>query len=327
VNNAFILGSSLSASRSNFTYVNNLSSQGNVYSTNLTASNNIYAGSIIYTGGRTAPDPTITMTGGLQIDGTNNTQFTISKNLSSSFAINVSETTPGTVNMYDYARGYWVNTLSLSGGNVNLASGNLGIGTSSPSAKLSVYGAGQTTAAISTVSNLGGSVYVQDSAGSSGNGGAIILGAQQGAFAAIKALITDGSINTVGELSFSTRNAVSDATLTERVRITATGTINTQGNPITNCPTTAKAWGGGSSAGVIEPLTFGVSTITRSGQGNYLVTMSTAINGYSIVATPNTSGGNQATAQVVSTTQFRVYTFGGAGAAADSAFKFAVFGV
>jgi len=226
----------------------------------------------------------------------------------------------------NFSAGTITATTVTGSGNSSFA-GNVGIGTSSPSAKLSVYGAGQTAAAISTTSSLGGSAYVQDSGGASGNGGAIILGAQQGAFTAIKALITDGTVNTTGDLAFSTRNVNSDATLTERLRITATGTINAQGNPITNCLTTTKAWGGGSSTGVIEALTFGVSTITRTSLGNYLITMTTAINGYDVVTSPNSAVGNQATAQVVSTTQFRVYTFGGGGAAGDGAFKFVVFGV
>jgi hypothetical protein len=114
---------------------------------------------------------------------------------------------------------------------------------------------------------------------------------------------------------------------TERLRINADGIIDTKGNPITNCLTTTKAWGGGSSTGVIEALTFGVSTITRTSIGNYLITMSTAINGYTVVTTPNTSAGAQSATSVLSTTQFRVYTFGGVGVAADYAFKFAVFGV
>jgi hypothetical protein len=105
------------------------------------------------------------------------------------------------------------------------------------------------------------------------------------------------------------------------------GNIYAGGNPITSCPTTAKAWGGASSAGIINTTTYGVSTITRSGLGNYLVTMPVAINGYSIVATPDSNVGYQATASVISTTQLRIYTYGSGGASADAAFKFAVFGV
>jgi len=143
VNNAFILGSSLSASQSNFTYVNNLSSQVNAY-----------IGNNIYTGGRTVSDPTIDMSGGLQVNGTGSTQLTISKNLSSSFAINVSEASPGTVSMYDYGRGFWNNTLFLSGGNV-------GIGTSSPGSKLTVSGGLSANGNITVGGNIvGGSTVI-----------------------------------------------------------------------------------------------------------------------------------------------------------------------
>jgi hypothetical protein len=105
------------------------------------------------------------------------------------------------------------------------SSGNVGIGTTTPVAQLGVYGAGQTTAAMSTSSGLGGTLYVRDSAGAAGNGGAVMFGATQGAFAAIKGLITDGANNTLGALAFSTRNASTDATLTERMRISPLGDV------------------------------------------------------------------------------------------------------
>jgi hypothetical protein len=44
-------------------------------------------------------------------------------------------------------------------------------------------------------------------------------------FAAVKGLMTNGAGNTVGDLAFSTRNATTDAALTERVRILANGNV------------------------------------------------------------------------------------------------------
>jgi hypothetical protein len=52
-----------------------------------------------------------------------------------------------------------------------------------------------------------------------------MFGANQGAWAAIKSLLTDGSNNTLGALAFSTRNASADTTLTERMRIDSGGNV------------------------------------------------------------------------------------------------------
>jgi hypothetical protein len=103
--------------------------------------------------------------------------------------------------------------------------GEVGVGTVTPVAQLGVYGTGQTTAAMSTSAGLGGTLYVRDSAAGAGNGGAVMFGAAQGAFAAVKGLLTNGASNTVGDLAFSTRNAAADAALTERMRIGSTGAI------------------------------------------------------------------------------------------------------
>jgi hypothetical protein len=88
----------------------------------------------------------------------------------------------------------------------------------------------------------------------------------------------------------------------------------------------ARAWGGASSTGLIDAEEFNLVSITRSGLGNYLVTTAQPIVGHKIVATPKTATGNQATAAAASTTQFRVYTYGGGGTSADAAFQFVVFG-
>jgi len=106
-----------------------------------------------------------------------------------------------------------------------LSAGNVGIGITDPTAQLHVKGLNQTTANLSTSTNLGGAIYIQDSNSYPGNGGAVIFGSGQGAFAGIKSLITDGTGNTIGDLAFSTRNNFSDNTLTERMRILANGNI------------------------------------------------------------------------------------------------------
>lgn len=110
--------------------------------------------------------------------------------------------------------------------------GNVGIGTASPDATLVIAGDGQGTAAMTTNQNLGGTLVLSDNGvgHASGSGGAIIFGGtgsagNLGRFAAIKGLLNNSTSNSTGDLAFSTRNAVSDATLTERMRITQTGDI------------------------------------------------------------------------------------------------------
>jgi hypothetical protein len=53
----------------------------------------------------------------------------------------------------------------------------------------------------------------------------VVFGASQGYFAAIKGLLTNGATNTVGDISFATRNAVTDSTLTNRLYIQAGGNV------------------------------------------------------------------------------------------------------
>jgi hypothetical protein len=106
------------------------------------------------------------------------------------------------------------------------ASGNVGIGTTGPGSQLHVYGAGQTTSsAFSTSGATGGTLYLQDSNGGAGNGGAVMFGASQGAFAAIKGNLNDGSSNTNGNLIFALRAAPADSTLTTRMSILSNGNV------------------------------------------------------------------------------------------------------
>jgi len=84
---------------------------------------------------------------------------------------------------------------------------------------------GQTTANLSTSINNGSFIVARHNDASGGAGGAFVVGAQGGSFAAIKGLLTDGSNNTAGDLAFSTRATSAASTLSERLRITSAGLV------------------------------------------------------------------------------------------------------
>jgi hypothetical protein len=105
-----------------------------------------------------------------------------------------------------------------------LPSGNVGIGTTAPTSGIELFNAsGQTTAAITTGTNVGSFITLRHNSAAAGAGGGVILGAQGGNFAAIKGLLSNGANNTTGDLAFATRGASTDSALTERMRIKDTG--------------------------------------------------------------------------------------------------------
>jgi hypothetical protein len=105
------------------------------------------------------------------------------------------------------------------------SSGRLGLGTSSPGAGIHIATAGQTTSALDTAGNI--NLLVTDTGASAGNGGSVVFGFNSGGgrFASIKGQVITGAGNSTGHLTFSTRNATSDAALTERLRITYDGFV------------------------------------------------------------------------------------------------------
>ncbi len=124
---------------------------------------------------------------------------------------------------------------------MRLTSTGLGIGTSSPTAKLSVIGPDQATGNINTASNIDLEVSSTGSSGSSG--GSLVFSANSGSFkfAAIKGLVQDGSGNSRGDLCFSTRRSTSDSTLTESMRLDFAGNLGLGVTPSAWSGTNTKA--------------------------------------------------------------------------------------
>lgn len=105
----------------------------------------------------------------------------------------------------------------------------VGFGTSIPWGGIHIKGAGQVSPSPVTTSGLpaqnAATLFVQDSNATNGSGGMIALGASTGHFAVIKGSQTDPSGNSLGDLIVGTRSLATDATVTERMRVTAAGRV------------------------------------------------------------------------------------------------------
>jgi len=114
------------------------------------------------------------------------------------------------------------------------SAGNVTIGApvnNDADAQLHVYGLGQTTADLTDSGDMGATLRLSDVNTAAGSGGAIVFANQQGdvansaGFAAIKGLLSNGNTNTIGHIAFSTRDAIGDTALTERMRIDSAGRV------------------------------------------------------------------------------------------------------
>jgi hypothetical protein len=109
---------------------------------------------------------------------------------------------------------------------MGIKQGKIGFGTEDPTAQHTIYGAGQATnTGVDTTGALGGAILIQDSTVGAYNGGVALFGSGTNSFAGIKGELRDGSNYTLGDLSFQTRNASTDSTLTTRFFIGKDGKV------------------------------------------------------------------------------------------------------
>jgi hypothetical protein len=155
--------------------------------------------------------------------------FGASSTVTNQFGFLAASSLTGATNNYGFygaiASGTNRYNLYMAGTADNYMAGSLGIG-NVPLSGISLFVAGgQTTAAITTGTNVESFLTLRQNSATAGAGGGVIFGAQGGGFAAIKGLLSDGSSNTAGSLAFSTRRAAADAALTESMRIDSAGNV------------------------------------------------------------------------------------------------------
>jgi hypothetical protein len=102
------------------------------------------------------------------------------------------------------------------------ATGNVGIGTTSPATKLQIQGAGTTSAFYTNGDAVGQTLYLQDTGNLAGNGGQILFGASQGIFAGIKSSIVSGT-GPAGNLILQTRDT--SGNVLDRMVVTREGLV------------------------------------------------------------------------------------------------------
>jgi len=200
-------------------------------------------------------------------------------------------------------------TGNVTGSGNSSFGGNVGIGTSTPTARLDVTAA-SSKLQIDPNFSASGASYIQSSGTTSG-----LL---------------------VGTFDAKPVSIITSNTL--RLTVDAGGSISTQGNPITNCKTTAKAWvifdGNTSPYAIIA--SYNVSSVTRVASTNFYVNFTTAFanTNYAVLVSMSgsvTSGVSNAIPYTGAkgTTQAQVYaavaTTGAAPASAADQIAVAVF--
>jgi hypothetical protein len=161
----------------------------------------------------------------LQLSDASGDNYTIARNNSTGFLnFNGTQTT---FSGYNFQVG---NAATSSLTIIN--SGYVGIGNTSPTSKLHIYGGtGQTVAALTDAGIRDSNLAIDVVNGNTGAGGSISFGNAQSilagslGFAAIKGYLENGGGKTTGDIDFATRNATTDTALTQRMTIQAAGNI------------------------------------------------------------------------------------------------------
>jgi hypothetical protein len=165
--------------------------------------------------------------GSIRVSPQNSTGWTTGTTKLIEASYNINNLQGDVVSIYTPGSGSALPRISATSTGVIHLNGNVGIGATSPGAQLEVRGFGQLgDTTFNTSGSVGGTLCLRDWGDQAFNGGAIIFGFQQGNYAAIKGLATNGAGNTQGRIAFFTRNAAADSTLTLRAMISETGNVS-----------------------------------------------------------------------------------------------------
>lgn len=175
-----------------------------------------------------------------------------------------------------------------------------------------ISGTGQSTGAITDSGAMGGTLLLNDTAQLSGSGGALLFGGNSASmrhFGAIKGSLSSGSSNTTGDILFSTRAAVGDTALTERLRIDSAGlatitgslSVTTTGLFASNVDVTASTNGNtyskvtnanaGAAALALQQASNGTSSSSFGKVGTNYTTNGLLIANWGIIDLTNTASG------------------------------------
>jgi endosialidase-like protein len=181
--------------------------------------------------GTTTPGYKLDVNGNVKIEPSSNSLLYIDRTNTSSYGRLMFDTggvdkwsigqradSPGTsLTFYDETTGP-VMTMAVGG--------NVGIGTTTPNARLHVAGSGFNGTALADYGGYGSALFLdQTSSVTTNSGGMLLLGAEGLVQGGIKALLRGGGTHDIGDLAFLTRNSSSDAALSERMRITYDGNV------------------------------------------------------------------------------------------------------